>query len=214
MTFPLDPATYSAFVVTALLLALVPGTDNIYIATRTLSQGRRAGLLAAAGVAMALTAHVALITIGLSQLFLSSPESYTAVRWFGVAYLLYLAYRAFTAQPETAWLETHAAPDRTAAKRIIAQGFMLCLLNPKLAVFFIAFLPQFTDPAAGAMTMQLLILGVTFALCGLGTFLVMIAAIAPLGSWLRRHPAFPVWQGRVTGSVLGAMAAWLAFEDA
>ncbi|MEQ8666792.1 MAG: LysE family translocator [Rhodospirillales bacterium] len=214
MGLPLDPATYGAFVITALLLALAPGTDNIYIATRTLSQGRRAGLLAAAGVALALTAHVTLITFGLSQLFLSSPELYRAVRWTGVGYLLWLAYRAFTMRPETAWLDTQVAPTGTASRRIVAQGFLLCLLNPKLAVFFIAFLPQFTDPAAGAMTVQLLILGVTFALCGLGIFLVMIFAIAPLGAWLRRHPAFPVWQGRLTGSVLGGMAVWLAFEDA
>lgn len=212
-----DTTVYAAYVGTVVLLALAPGTDNIYIMTQTLARGRGAGLLAAAGIALALCIHVTAITLGLSQLFLSAPALYQAVRWAGIAYLGWLAWKAFRSADQ-ATIDLHAdaaSPHRVPgrAARIVARAFTLALLNPKLAVFFIAFLPQFTDPAAGAMTAQLFTLGMTFALISLALFTAMIFCIAPLGDWLRHHPAFPKWQARITGSVLGGMAAWLAFDE-
>jgi len=208
-----DLAVYVAYVGTVVLLALAPGTDNIYIMTQTLSRGRGAGLLAATGIALALSVHVTAITLGLSQLFLSAPALYQAVRWAGIAYLAWLAWKAFRSADDAA-IDLHAdAAKPHHALRIVARAFTLALLNPKLAVFFIAFLPQFTDPAAGAMTAQLFTLGLTFALVSLALFTTMIFCIAPLGDWLRHHPAFPKWQARLTGGVLGGMAAWLAFDE-
>ena len=209
-----DPAVYAAYVGTVVLLALAPGTDNVYIMTQTLARGRRAGFLAASGIALALCIHVTAVTLGLAQLFLNAPALYQAIRWAGIAYLVWLAWRAFRSANEAVYA-IDPANDRNARKRaqIVAQAFTLCLLNPKLAVFFIAFLPQFADPAAGAMTVQLFALGMTFALLSLALFMGLILCVAPLGNWLRRHSAFPKWQARATGTVLGGMAVWLTLDE-
>ncbi len=210
----IDTAVYAAYVGTVVLLALAPGTDNVYILTQTLARGRRAGFLAAFGIAIALCIHVTAVTLGLAQLFLNAPALYQAIRWAGIAYLVWLAWRAFRSSNDTIFA-LDPATDRAARKRarIVAQAFTLCLLNPKLAVFFIAFLPQFADPAAGAMTAQLFTLGMTFALLSLAVFAGLILCVAPLGGWLRRHSAFPKWQARATGTVLGGMAVWLALDE-
>lgn len=207
----MDPAIYATYVGVVAVLAVMPGTDNVYILTRTLSQGRRAGLLAATGIAMALSCHVGAVTFGLGQVFLTSPALYQAIRWAGIVYLVFLAWQAFRSANEARW-DTDKSDRALCASRIIAQGFTLALLNPKLAVFFIAFLPQFTEPATGSVTVQLLVLGMTFALLSLVIFTTMIFAVEPLGHWLRRHSSFPAWQARATGGVLGIMAMWLALE--
>jgi threonine/homoserine/homoserine lactone efflux protein len=210
--FPIDPAVYTAYLGTVFLLAVTPGTDNIYVLTRTLSQGRTAGFLAAGGIALALVVHVTAITLGLSQLFLAAPKLYAAVKYAGVAYLLYLAYKAFTTEESPISLKT--SNGGLPKFKIIRQAALLCLLNPKLAVFFIAFLPQFTDPNRADMVVQLFTLGLTFAIIGLGVFCLAIVCVAPVGKALQSSPLFWKWQGRVSGSVLGAMAVWLvAAED-
>jgi len=206
--FAIDPTVYTAYMGTCLLLSITPGTDNIYVLTRTLSQGKSAGFMAALGVALALVIQVVALTMGLSQLFLSAPKLYTAVKYAGVVYLLYLAYRAFFSNGNGAMLATSG--DRLANVRIVRQAMTLCLLNPKLAVFYIAFLPQFTDPAGASMAVQLFVLGLTFAVIGLTVFCVAILCIAPIGAALQSSPHFWKWQTRVSGSVLGAMAIWLA----
>jgi len=209
--FPIDPAVYLAYLGTVFLLAITPGTDNIYVLTRTLSQGKSAGFLAAAGIALALVVHVTAITLGLSQLFVTAPKLYLAVKYAGVAYLLYLAYRAFAADGNT--ISLRAANSGLPKLRIIRQAATLCLLNPKLAVFFIAFLPQFTAPDRGEMPVQLFVLGLSFALLSLAVFSFAIVCVAPVGKALQSSPLFWKWQGRVSGSVLGGMAVWLVSAD-
>lgn len=208
----IETTVFAAYAGTVVLLALAPGTDNIYIMTQALSRGRNAGLLAALGIAGALCVHVTAVTFGLAQLFVTAPLLFQTVKWCGIAYLVWLAYGAFKSAKDASWAADVSA-DSGDARRTIAKGFLLALLNPKLAVFFIAFLPQFTDPAAGSMTLQLLTLGVTFAVISLALFVTMIFCVAPLGAWLRRHPGFPVWQARATGTVLGGMAIWLALQE-
>ena len=209
--FLVDPAVYSAYLGTVFLLAITPGTDNIYVLTRTLSQGRSAGFLAAGGIALALVIHVTAITLGLSQLFVSAPKLYLAVKYAGVAYLIYLAYRAFMT-PESA-ISLRAANGGLSRLKIIRQAATLCLLNPKLAIFFIAFLPQFTDPGRGGMSTQLFVLGLSFALLSLAVFSLAILCVAPIGKALQSSPLFWKWQGRVSGSVLGGMAVWLVTAE-
>ena len=209
--FPLDPVSYFAFLGSVFVLALTPGTDNIYVLTRTLSQGKAAGLLAASGIALALMVHVAAATLGLGQLFLSAPRLYEAVRYLGIAYLLYLAYGAMTAAATAPEIdERQHGPAR---HRIVGQAALLCLLNPKLLVFFVAFLPQFTEAARGSMTLQLFFLGTSFALESLTVFVLMIFLVAPLRGLLLSHAGFWRWQGRATGAVLAALAAWLILSE-
>ncbi len=209
--FPIDPAVYTAYLGTVFLLAITPGTDNIYVLTRTLSQGRTAGFLAAAGIALALVIHVTAITLGLSQLFLAAPNLYLGVKYAGIAYLLYLAWKAFTTEDDA--ISLRASNGGLPKFKIIRQAALLCLLNPKLAIFFIAFLPQFTNPAAGPMGLQLFTLGLSFALLSLAVFSTAILCVAPIGQALQSSPAFWKWQGRVSGSVLAAMAIWLVTAE-
>lgn len=211
MNLPIDPTLFVAYAGVVVLMALTPGTDNIYVLTRTLSHGRSAGFLAASGIAIALTVHVTAITLGLSQLFLSAPALYAAVRWAGIAYLLWLAWRAFRSNPDTELGNTETA--KSSRLRVVGQGFMLCVLNPKLAVFFIAFLPQFTSPENGSMSLQLFTLGLTFALISLAVFSAVIMFVAPIGDALRHRRSFWTWQARISGSILGGMALWLAFDE-
>ena len=135
--FPIDAGVYTAYLGTVFLLAITPGTDNIYVLTRTLSQGRAAGFLAASGIALALVIHVTAITLGLSQLFVAAPNLYLAVKYAGIAYLLYLAWKAFATDEQA--ISLRAANGGLPKFKIIRQAATLCLLNPKLAIFFIAF---------------------------------------------------------------------------
>jgi len=208
---PIDPTLFAAYAGVVVLMALTPGTDNIYVITRTLSFGRTAGFLAASGIALALIVHVTAITFGLSQLFLSAPDLYTAIRWAGIVYLVWLAWRAFRSSSNATL--GHERGTAGARIRTVSQAFTLCLLNPKLAVFFIAFLPQFTDPGGASMTVQLFTLGLTFALISLAVFSTAIVFIAPVGDALRGHPNFWKWQARISGSVMGTMALWLALDE-
>ncbi len=209
---PIDPTIFIAYSGVVVLMALTPGTDNIYVITRTLSHGRAAGFLAASGIAIALVAHVTAITLGLAQLFVTSPELYQAVRWSGIAYLGWLAWKTLRATPDTG-LEEGSNGKADTRIRVVGQAFMLCLLNPKLAVFFIAFLPQFTSPDSASMTLQLFTLGLTFAVISLALFCLAVVFIAPVGELLRSKPGFWKWQARISGTVLGGMAAWLALDE-
>jgi len=205
----MDWTLYWAFVATAFALAVTPGPDLTYVIARSLAQGRGAGLLATLGIAGALVVHVTLITLGLSRVFLSLPWAYAAVKIAGAAYLIWLAVQAFRAGATP-----HVALATARPLTILRQAALSCLLNPKLAVFFIAFLPQFTNPAAGPITPQLFFLGVSFAAIGLTVLASAALAFGPVGSALARHPAVWKWQSRFTGTVLAGLAARLAWPDA
>jgi threonine/homoserine/homoserine lactone efflux protein len=153
---PTGPALY-AFLVATLVLALTPGPGVVYIVTRTLAQGRAAGLASVGGVALGNLANAAGASIGLAALFAASSLAFTVVRWAGAAYLLWLGWQALrqpAAAPEGQTLP--AAPPG----RLFRDGFLVALLNPKTTLFFAAFIPQFLQPggsqAAQALTLSLL----------------------------------------------------------
>jgi len=204
----MDLNLYVAFTGVVILLAITPGTDNLYILTRALSEGRRAGFLAALGIAFGLMVHITAATLGLSQVFKNAPVAFSVIRWAGIVYLAWLAYQAW--QTRVTKISTAKNPAPLGQVKIIRDAMTLCLLNPKLLLFFIAFLPQFTNPAVGSMNVQFFILGVTFAVESLTVFVLAVIFVAPLGGYLRQHPQFWNRQGKVTGVVLGAMALTLA----
>jgi len=204
----IDWQLYSVFLSVVFFLAITPGTDNLYIMTRTLSGGKEAGFLAALGIALGLVVHITAVTLGLGQLFLNAPHAYRFVRWLGIVYLLYLAFHAYTAKNQV--LSTPSQIEKSPKYKIIKQAMTLCLFNPKLLIFFVAFLPQFSNPAIGLINTQLFILGFSFAIESLLVFMGMVVFIAPLGRFLRTNPKFWQWQGRVTGFVFVTMALFLA----
>ena len=199
MTFPTFPAaTLAAFAAASLVLSVTPGPGVLYVVTRTLAQGRRAGLASSAGVALGNFGNAVGASIGLAALFALSALAFTIVKWAGVAYLLWLGLQALRRPPA-------AAPDapRFAAPRLGAvfrDGFLVALLNPKTALFFAAFLPQFIDPAGSAIAQSI----------ALGTLFVAIAASTDAGYVMAAHAAAPTLgragRGRAWGRYLTAGA--------
>ena len=156
---PLD--TLLAFASAGILLNLTPGSDVMFATASGLAGGPRAGMAAGAGVGLGGFWHVGLAALGVAALLAANPAAMTALRWFGAGYLAYLAYSAWTAGP----VEPSQGTPNLA--RAFWRGFVTNALNPKVALFVLAFLPQFTDPARGPVWQQILILGAVFTLTGM-----------------------------------------------
>jgi threonine/homoserine/homoserine lactone efflux protein len=200
--------TLALFALASLLLALTPGPNWVYLLSRTLCQGRRAGLVSWAGTTLGFTFHMAAAVLGLSALLLAVPYAYDAVRWLGVAYLLYLAWATLRGARDLTGPNAQLAvvPNRT----LFTQGVVSSILNPKIALFYLALLPQFIDPARGSTMLQGLGLGaVQIVVTGLADVaLVFVAALVARS--LMRHPAWLRTQRIVLGSAFGVLALWLA----
>src|SRR5579884_2118882 len=157
-------STIVLFLLAALGLLLIPGPSVVYIVTRSASQGRRAGFASVLGIEAAGFVHAAAAALGLSALLLTSALAFSIVKYLGAAYLIYLGLRTLLKREESGQI-TIAAP--ASFTRLFAQGFLVDLLNPKTALFFYAFLPQFVDPARGNVIWQMLLLGALFELVGI-----------------------------------------------
>jgi threonine/homoserine/homoserine lactone efflux protein len=197
-----EPCTLLLFGAGALALVAVPGPNLIYIVTRSIDQGRRAGVASALGVETATLVHVAAASAGLSAALASSAAAFTTVKYAGAAYLAFLAVKAFRAGEGDA-AGRPPAPDG----RVYAEGFLVNLLNPKVALFFLAFLPQFVDPGAGAAWSQVLVLGALLAAIGLTVDLLYALAAGSLGALVRGNPVIARRRRRLTGGVYLALAA-------
>jgi threonine/homoserine/homoserine lactone efflux protein len=206
------PSTHNIvlFMVSALALNLSPGPSILYVLSRSIGQGREAGLLSVFGLATATLIHAVAMALGLSTLFLYSPLAFAVVKYLGAAYLIYLGIGALlsrgTLQPVAA-----AAPLSRGA--IYRQGVVTDLLNPKVALFFIAFLPQFVDPAAGSPTMQILFFGLLFHITGVPVNLMVALAGGRLAKLLARRPGWARVQNWITGTVLVGLGLRLALTE-
>ena len=202
-----DPPAVGLFVVAALALLLVPGPAVLYVVARSIHQGRRAGLASVVGIHVGTLVHIAAATLGLSALIVSSAVAFTAVKIAGAVYLVGLGlWTLFSRSAET---EVALGGERS-LRRAFAQGVVVNVLNPKTAIFFLAFLPQFVDADAAHPAVQIAFLGVLFALLGLVTDSLWALAAGTAGGVLRRSRRFVRTQRYVTGSVyigLGAATA-------
>jgi threonine/homoserine/homoserine lactone efflux protein len=181
-----DPTTALVFCGAALALLLVPGPAVLYIVARSASQGRRAGLISVVGIHVGTLVHIAAAVVGLSALIVASAATFTMVKLAGAAYLVYLGIS--TLRHRNVLIDSTPGSAQRTSRRVFTDGVVLNILNPKTAVFFLAFVPQFVDVDAGNSTVQLVILGVLFIALGL----VTDGAYALAGSWigtrLRRSP--------------------------
>lgn len=167
------------FLVAALLLNLTPGADMMYVVTRSVGQGRLAGVCSAFGISAGSLVHTVFAAVGLSALLMQSATAFQVVKYGGAAYLLYLAWKIWRSADSGAQI----AQRRPASlAKIIAEGVVTNVLNPKVALFVIAFLPQFVDPGSGAVAGQILFLGCIFNLGGT----IINVAVALLFGWARR----------------------------
>ena len=196
-------ATLLLFTASALALVAIPGPNHVYIVARSIDQGTCAGFASALGVETATLIHVAAAAAGLSAALASSATAFSVVKYAGVAYLLYLAFKAFTAPGDHGGrAPAPAAPGR----RVFLEGLAVNLLNPKVALFFLALLPQFVDPAAGPAWSQILVLGSMLAAIGLAADLLYAAGAGGAGARLRASAAFTKRRRYVTGGVYLALA--------
>ncbi len=164
--------TFVFFVSASLALVLIPGPNHLYIMARGLSQGRAAALVSAVGVEVATLVHIAAAAAGLSYVIARSATLFAIVKWAGVAYLVYLGIRAFTGGDGAA----ARTPERQPLRKVFLEGVVVNLLNPKVTLYFLAFLPQFVRPEAGSPAAQIVVLGLT--LLALGTLSDIVYAFA------------------------------------
>jgi threonine/homoserine/homoserine lactone efflux protein len=200
-----DPALYGLFVLAALALLAIPGPAVLYVVSQSIEGGRRAGLVSTLGVHCGTLVHVAAAAIGLSSLLVSSARLYDAVRYAGAIYLVFLGVRTLLGRTgdEPQAMEVDA-------RRRLMRGATVQILNPKTALFFFAFLPQFVDTDAGSVGLQILVLGVTFMLLGLVSDGAYALAAGTLASRLRGSRRAANVSRYVSGSILiglGALAA-------
>lgn len=197
-----ETSTLALFAVAAVTLLVIPGPAVLYIVTRSVDQGRAAGLASVCGVHVGTLVHVAAAALGLSALLVSSATAYDTVRWLGAAYLVWLGVRRLLAREED--LPAAAGPDtrRLGLRRIFAQGVVVNVLNPKTALFFLAFLPQFVDTSRGSVPFQVVVLGVAFVLLGLLSDGAYAMAASTGAGWLRRRPGVARASRLVSGGVL------------
>jgi threonine/homoserine/homoserine lactone efflux protein len=195
------------FVLAAVALAVTPGPAVLYIVTRSISQGRPAGIVSCLGVALGGMVHVLAAALGLSAILATSALAFNVVKFAGAAYLVWLGIRKLTRAPE-ATTTGNARPQPL--PRIFSEGMIVNALNPKTALFFLAFLPQFVSPSRGDVSVQCAVLGGLFILIAACTDMTWALVASGAGSWLHRHPRFIASERYVTGGVyltLGLAAA-------
>jgi threonine/homoserine/homoserine lactone efflux protein len=197
-----------AFFAAAVLLALSPGPDNLFVLAQSALYGRSAGLYITAGLATGLVVHTAAVALGVAALVLASDAAFTLLKLAGALYLLYLAWQAWHAGNDAGGEGTLT---RLTPWQYYRRGILMNVSNPKVALFFLAFLPQFASPAYGALAWQIVLLGLLFMLAALLVFGAIALLAGRLGGWLAHTPVVREVLHRLTGLVLAGLAMTLLF---
>ncbi len=200
--------TLALFMAAALALNLTPGPDMLYVAARGSSEGREAGIISALGIAAGCLVHTFALALGLSALLAAVPLAYDVVRYAGAAYLAWLGARALL-HPAAA--HPREAPQPRSQLAIFRQGVITNVLNPKVALFFLAFLPQFTDPSRGSPVIQIVFLGLLFNTSGTLINLGVAVLASRATGWLRESRRSVTILQRITGALFLGLGARLAF---
>ena len=208
----MDDADLILFLTASVIVILAPGPDNILVLTRGVTLGRKAALISASGASTGLVCHSLFAAAGLSALLQQSAVAYSVVKYIGAAYLIYLGIRALMDR-ERFVLSEDGAP-ALGLHRVYAQAVASNVFNPKIAVFFLAYLPQFADPTSGGgVALQLLALGLAFAAMTWAIFSAVALLSGALGGWLRSKPRLANGLGWLTGGVLVGLGLRLALPE-
>jgi threonine/homoserine/homoserine lactone efflux protein len=194
----------------ALGLVLTPGPNMIYLVSRSITQGRRAGLISLLGVAAGFLVYLVAATAGIATVFAVVPTLYTALKLAGAAYLLWLAWKAVRPGGESAFAPRALPIDPP--RRLFAMGFVTNLLNPKIAILYVSLLPQFVDPGRGHVAEQTLLLGLTQISIALTLNGVIVLTAGTVAGFLGTRPAWLRAQRYLMGTVLGGLGLKIAFE--
>ncbi|MET4730748.1 threonine/homoserine/homoserine lactone efflux protein [Lysobacter enzymogenes] len=203
----MDPQTFAAFFATALFLAVVPGPDNVFVLTQSALRGKRAGLWVVLGLCTGLLVHTGAVALGVAALFERSRLAFDLLKYAGAAYLLYLAWQSLRAPAMTV---ESGEGERSGAGKLYLRGIVMNVTNPKVSIFFLAFLPQFVDKQAGSVTLQMLALGATFILATALVFGALALSAGAVGQRFARSARAQRWMNRAAATVFAGLAAKLA----
>ena len=199
------------FAAACLLMVLTPGPNMIYLISRSICQGRKAGVTSLLGVVAGFFVHMFAAAVGLTAVFLAVPTAYEALKWAGALYLLWMAWQAVKPGARSPFEARELAPD--SSSKLVLMGFMTSVLNPKVAVFYLSVFPQFISPEHGSMFTQSMMLGLTQISVSFTVNLLIALFASGIAVWFVRNPLWLAVQRYVMGCVLAALAVRLMLEQ-
>lgn len=205
-----SPDTLVLFVTASVLLALAPGPDNIFVLTQSMSKGAKPGIFVTMGLCTGLIVHTTAVALGVAAIFQTSQVAFDILKYIGAGYLLYLAYLSFKSS------STHhlrANQSKLSYFKLYRRGIFMNITNPKVSIFFLAFLPQFTNANNGNMTLQIFILGAIFIICTFLVFSGVSLVAGRLGDWFNRTKKAEGIMNKTAGSIFALLAIKLAFTQ-
>mgnify|MGYP000215092691 CR=1 FL=1 len=207
-----EPTTFLAFGLVSLGMVCSPGPNMIYLVSRSITQGRKAGLVSLLGTVTGFFGYLLLTCLSLAAVFTVVPAAYVALKWAGAAYLLWLAWQAIRPGAQPLFAPRELAPE--SPRRLFSMGLLTNLLNPKAAVLYVSLLPQFVDPERGAVLLQSLALGLTQITVSLTVNTCIVIGAGSLALWLAQRPVWLRLQRWLMATVLGLLAVRLVTERA
>jgi threonine/homoserine/homoserine lactone efflux protein len=198
------------FITSSFLLGLAPGPDNLFVLSQSMLKGAKSGILITLGLCTGLIVHTTAVALGIAVIFQTSALAFSLLKYIGAAYLLYLAWQAFRASSAG---NTKTEFSSLSGARLYRRGIIMNITNPKVSIFFMAFLPQFADPASGSVTLQIMLLGLLFIAVTLVVFGGIALLAGVIGDKLQQHPRAEIILNRVAGTVFAALALKLATAE-
>ncbi len=202
--------TILLFVTASTLLALAPGPDNLFVLAESMRRGVKAGIMVTLGLMTGLIVHTTAVALGVAAIFQTSQLAFDLLKYVGAAYLLYLAVLSFRATGKSRLAE---AKEELGSLQLYRRGILMNVTNPKVSIFFLAFLPQFTDPSRGSVTLQIFLLGFLFFLSALIVFSLISLLAGRIGAWFMQTEHAEKFLNRAAGTVFGLLALKLLFTE-
>ena len=199
------------FALASLMLNITPGNDMLYVATRSTSQGVKAGIVSALGIAGGCIIHLLAAVVGLSAIIANSAIAFDIIKYAGAAYLIYLGIKSILSKQNK--FSIHHPVEKKSLSKLFSQGALTNVLNPKVALFFLAFLPQFIHPEKGNTATQILLLGLWFNFSGTIVNSTVAILFGKLGNWLADKQSFIKWQNKITGLLLVGLGIKVALSS-
>ncbi|WP_349351641.1 LysE family translocator [Flagellimonas sp. MMG031] len=200
---------FEAFLIAGLIMNLTPGADTMYILGRSIAQGKKAGILSVLGISTGAIFHIIFATLGLSIILAKSATAFVIVKYLGAVYLIFLGLKTIFKKPDGKF-ELSTESEIVNYRKIYLSGVLTNILNPKVAIFFLAFLPQFIDPNYVQSSLPFLILGITFLLTGTIWCFILALFASKLSDRIRKNYKIKMWLDKITGGIFVALGIKLA----
>lgn len=205
-----DLETILLFITASSLLALAPGPDNIFVLTQSMSQSSKAGVFITLGLCSGLIFHTTAVALGVAVIFKTSAIAFNLLKFAGAIYLLYLAYMSFKSNTHS---KLESKKSEVSLFKLYKRGIIMNVTNPKVSIFFLAFLPQFTNPQAGNVTIQIFILGGIFMVCAFVIFSLIAFLAGYVATWFKRSPKAENILNKIAGTIFAGLAIKLAISE-